>query len=461
MAVISSLQSGIPLNSTGNPLKSGEVTIADASGFFPIYNNTTGQLMTGGAFLTVQVGPGTPGAINTVIAGQALTLSVEYNSLGQFRFDVYPKGANGYVITSPFFPINTEHSVAVSYDTSSGMTVLSVDGASQTAYSSYSTASATTLVPGKTLGSSLLGSTSNPATFNGFLGQIALFSQAPTISALNTMTTDPAGANSAFFASVAGVNPVGHIESQSNSFATINSQSGASSSSTSVLNVATLNGIQIGDTVTDVTSPFTNPVYVVAMSNNGVSKTTTTTTTTGTTSVLTLASVTGIQVNDLVADNTTPLLFAASVTTIDTPNKKVTLSVNTDTFASADSLTFYRTGLGSNNASITLNQATGSSVGNNDTLVFTHPNNSTVYATEGSSLSTITNVWGAQPTTWTTQTSASSTPANSVLAVAAGSGIQVGDFVTDITKPLTNTNDIVTAVNGNSVTSSIFFKEVR
>ena len=93
MAVISSLQSGIPLNSTGNPLKSGEVTIADASGFFPIYNNTTGQLMTGGAFLTVQVGPGTPGAINTVIAGQALTLSVEYNSLGQFRFDVYPKGA--------------------------------------------------------------------------------------------------------------------------------------------------------------------------------------------------------------------------------------------------------------------------------------------------------------------------------------------------------------------------------
>ena len=446
MAVISSLQSGIPLNNTGNSLKSGEVTIADTSGFFPIYNNTTGQLMTGGAFLTVQVGSGLAGSINTLVAGEALTLSVEYNAQGQFRFDLNPKG--GYTISSPFYPINSEHSVGVSYDTSTGMTVLSVDGASQTAFSSYTTTSATALIPGKTLGSSLLGATSNPATFNGFLGQIALFSQAPTTNYLNAMTTDPVGANSAFFAAASSGNPVGHIESQTNSFATINYQTGAVTTSTSVLTVGSLNGIQVGDTVTDVTNPFSNPVSVVAVSNNGVTKNTTTTTTTGTTSIITLASGSGIQSGDIVTDNTTALANPVYVTAVAGTN--VTLSVNTDRFTNADSLTFYR-----NNASVTLNQATGSALGANDTLVFTHPGAITVFANEASAAGTITGVYAPQLTTWTTQTTAASTPANSTLALASGAGIQVGDYVTDITKPLTTLSDIVTAVNGNNVTLSV------
>ena len=127
MAIISSLQSGIPLNSTGNLLKPGEVTITDPNGFFPIYN-TTGQLLTGGLYATMFVGSGTPGTINTLVAGQALTLSIEYNAQGQFRFDVTPVG--GYTLSSAFLPANVEHSVGVSYDTTTGLTILSVDGVS-------------------------------------------------------------------------------------------------------------------------------------------------------------------------------------------------------------------------------------------------------------------------------------------------------------------------------------------
>jgi len=57
MPVISTLLSGIPLNSTGNLRMPGEVTITDPTGFFPIYN-AQGQLQSGGMFATMYVQSG-------------------------------------------------------------------------------------------------------------------------------------------------------------------------------------------------------------------------------------------------------------------------------------------------------------------------------------------------------------------------------------------------------------------
>ena len=165
MPIISTLQSGIPLNSTGNALSPGEITIGDANGFFPIYN-AAGQLQTGGLYTTVYVGSGSAGVVSTLINGQALTLSIEYNNQNQFRFKLTPTG--GYVLNSPFFPVNTEHSLGLSYDTTTGLVNLSVDGLSQTATSAFTTTGTTLPTVSQSIASSLSGARSNPSTFNGY-----------------------------------------------------------------------------------------------------------------------------------------------------------------------------------------------------------------------------------------------------------------------------------------------------
>jgi len=269
MAVISTLQSGIPLNTTGNLYKPGEVTITDPNGFFPIYS-TAGQLQTGGLFATMYVGIGIPGTINTLVAGQALTLNIEYNNQGQFRYDFVLLG--GYTLSSPFYPVNSEHSIGISYDTTSGLIVLSVDGISQSAYTSFTTTGTTALVTSKTIGSSLSNGLSNPSTFNGYLDQFAIFASAPTAGALNTLTNDPLTANSAFFTSQSSGNPIGHIESQAVSYATVAKSTTAVAGN--VLTVNTLSGIGLGDVVTDATTPSATPSgttwYVTQISQNSI-----------------------------------------------------------------------------------------------------------------------------------------------------------------------------------------------
>ena len=458
MPVISTLQSGIQLNTTGNNTKAGEVTIGDSSGFFPIYSNTTGQLMSGGVFLTVQVGTGVPGSIITLIAGEALKLSVEYNAQGQFRFDLYPTG--GTVISSQFYPASSEHSVGVSYDTSSGLTILSIDGNSQTNNSSYSTASinslsysttsSTSLIPGRTVGSSSVGSTSNPATFNGFIGQLAIFSQAPSSSVLNSMTSDPVAANSAFFNTVNNV-PVGHIESQTDSFATIASSTSTSVSAPSVLTINATSGIQIGDKVSDATTAFVNPVTVVNLQSPFSYSGSVAASGGGTAGKFTLTSATtpGLQVGDSVLDTTMALSIPATVAAVSADGKSVTLSAGNDVITAGDNLVFWR------GTTVTLSQATGTNVTNNDTLVFTHPMNSSIYTSETASSTTLKNPSSAQSVVYAVQTSSSAASTTSSLSVVSSAGIQVGDYIVDTTSPLSNSNDLVTGINGNNITLSV------
>ena len=458
MPVISTLQSGIQLNTTGNNTKAGEVTIGDSSGFFPIYSNTTGQLMSGGVFLTVQVGTGVPGSIITLIAGEALKLSVEYNAQGQFRFDLYPTG--GTVISSQFYPASSEHSVGVSYDTSSGLTILSIDGNSQTNNSSYSTASinslsysttsSTSLIPGRTVGSSSVGSTSNPATFNGFIGQLAIFSQAPSSSVLNSMTSDPVAANSAFFNTVNNV-PVGHIESQTDSFATIASSTSTSVSAPSVLTINATSGIQIGDKVSDATTAFVNPVTVVNLQSPFSYSGSVAASGGGTAGKFTLTSATtpGLQVGDSVLDTTMALSIPATVAAVSADGKSVTLSAGNDVITAGDNLVFWR------GTTVTLSQATGTNVTNNDTLVFTHPMNSSIYTSETASSTTLKNPSSAQSVVYAVQTSSSAASTTSSLSVVSSAGIQVGDYIVDTTSPLSNSNDLVTGINGNIITLSV------
>ena len=268
MAVISNLQAGIALNTTGNLYKAGEVTIGDPAGFFPLYNGS-GVLQSGGVYLTMYVGAGMPGTSSMLIAGQAINLKITYNSKGQFRYDVVPFG--GTTLSSDYYPVNSEHSLGVSYDTTTGLTILSVDGVSQSATLKYTVSGTSPLVVGQNFGSSLLSSPSNPSTFNGYLDQMALFDMSPTASALNLMTSDPLAANASFFTVQTTGNPVGHIESQTGEYATT---AYLLSGGDNTVAVSTLSGIQIGDMLYDATSPSALPngsstgVLVSAISNN-------------------------------------------------------------------------------------------------------------------------------------------------------------------------------------------------
>ena len=268
MAVISNLQAGIALNTTGNLYKAGEVTISDPAGFFPLYNGS-GVLQSGGVYLTMYVGAGMPGTSSMLIAGQAINLKITYNSKGQFRYDVVPFG--GTTLSSDYYPVNSEHSLGVSYDTTTGLTILSVDGVSQSATLKYTVSGTSPLVVGQNFGSSLLSSPSNPSTFNGYLDQMALFDMSPTASALNLMTSDPLAANASFFTVQTTGNPVGHIESQTGEYATT---AYLLSGGGNTVAVSTLSGIQIGDMLYDATSPSALPNgsssgdLVSAISNN-------------------------------------------------------------------------------------------------------------------------------------------------------------------------------------------------
>ena len=422
MAIISSLQSGIPLNSTGNLLKPGEVTITDPNGFFPLYS-TTGQLQTGGLYATMFVGLGTPGTINTIVAGQALTLSIEYNNQGQFRYNVTPIG--GYTLSSAFLATNMEHSVGVSYDTTTGLTILSVDGASQSAYASYTTTGTSALVAGKTIASSLNGSVSNPSTFNGYLDQFAIFAVAPTAGALNILTNDPLGANTAFYNAQTTGNPVGHIESQTVSFATVATAKAAAAAAQNVFTINSLSGIQYGDIVTDPTTAGVIPAgdFVTQVSGNSV------------TLNAALTGV-GIKASDVLVFTHPSSITTTSPLVASTATQTITIGAATGVMA-GDTVSGYN--IPANDtvssiagaASIVLSTAVGSNVAGSSNLTFTHPPASY-------------NVTATVPAGTTPTSSANQTLASSI-------GVAVGDVVIGTNVP---NYDHVIAINGAAITLS-------
>ena len=266
MPVISSLQAGLKVNSTGNSLNTGEITFGDTNGFFPLYSggNTqaNGQLMTGGAYLTLNPAAGSVG-VQTLIAGEALTLSIEYNSNNQCRFDITPLGSTSVMLTSPWVNVGTEHSVGVSYDTTSGVTVLSLDGTSVTSILTYATTSTTALTAKTTIGTNS-GLAQPTPNYNGFIDQVATFNVAPSIATLNSMTNDPVGTNSALS---------GHLETQSVAFGSnLKVLTGAAAAATAITLSTSIGGVQIGDTITDIsqtTGLGTNVGTVTSITLNG------------------------------------------------------------------------------------------------------------------------------------------------------------------------------------------------
>jgi hypothetical protein len=530
MPVISSLQAGLKVNSTGNSLNTGEIRLSDANGLFPIYslsaNNIpgpngniqtgNGQLMTGGAYLTINPSAGLSGSVATLMKGQALTLAIEYNSSNQFRFDLTPAGATtSAMISSPWLAVGTEHSVGVSYDTTSGLTVLSVDGASQSSFVAYTTTGTTLPTITQYIGTNS-GALSAAPTYNGFIDQVVIFNQAPGAATLNSMTSDPVSANAALASQTAG--QAGHLETQTVSFGTILNAAAPAVASATALNIGAKGlGVQVGDVVTNLTTPGTSTVVTAIAANgaltivntggaiattdsllfthpNALSSTTTgsaleTATTINNTGMtvnstaITLASgtVTGIMVGDWVSGFNIPA--GDTVSQINPINGTITLATPVGSAviaAGTEQLTFVHPSAAANvtssaqatiaNGTATVTNlgsvagieigdiaipASGTGIPSNDHVIAINVPAGTVTLGQNTTVAA-TGVINFVHSTYTSATPTAGA-ATSVLTIPANTAIQVGDIVNDPNQVDGYfTNEVVTAVNatGTSVTLS-------
>ena len=447
MPVISALNSGLQLTSVGNSIQTGQIRITDLSGFFPLYSGSDtsgtglaanaingastlqsqGGLQTGGVYLTLNPSAGPANTVLTLIKGEALTLSIEYNASNQVRFDLTPAGSSAVAMTSPWVAVGAEHSVGVSYDPTSGFTSLSVDGASITNQLTYATTGATQLYAGSVFGSNVAGAsgqtngnvTTTP-TYNGYLDQVAVFNTAPTAALLNNLTSDPVGTNSAL---------ANHIETVSNSSASIFNgfNTGAA---TGIIGInGAVAGIQIGDIVTDYKT--SNGVITLVGSSTVSGVTSTVASGTVSTSVALGSGISGQATTDTLVF-THPLSTTTSVTPVASAS---TLSVTGVTGVQVgDILSGYDIPQGTTVTSIsgttvTLSSALGSNVAGAESITFTHPLQGNIVT----------------PNTVVTGTSAAS-----VVTVASTQGVQVGDIA--ILSGFIPANDHVRAITGTSIT---------
>ena len=502
MAVISSLQAGLQVNSTGNTKNTGQILFSDANGFFPLYDGvatadigagSTGKLMTGGAFLTINPSAGVAGSVATLIKGEAATLSIEYNmaNSSQFRFTLTPLGS--VTITSQWLSVGSEHSVGVSYDTTSGVTILSADGSAHTTVANYAITSSTALNQHTVFASNATGPnatgtgdlTSTP-TYNGIIDQVTTFNAAPSAALLNTLTADPVGAASALS---------NHLETQTIELASVNTGiTFASSDTSSVTSTQATYGVAVGDTVTDETAPFTGTATVLSI-NAGAIKLDTSVTTSSedilvfkhspsvykpvnlnqNQSVL-LAASTGIQAGDFVtgfdvpANTTVKAVNDGSVTLSNPIGSTTTGSLQNVLFthvASTANVVEKSVAL-TNDSTIQLNSVSGIQIGD---IAISGTNNANIQALDHvvgidstSNIVTLemkTIVTGTFDVTFVHSSAATAT-ADSISGVSLtvkdpAGNIQIGDIVTDTTSGnVGSTNNLVVTnvSSGSNVTLS-------
>jgi len=191
---ISALIKGLKFESTSGRatspnLKLENLTLSSSGSVFMPDGATTADLLNataGGVLITVNPDNQTTAKTVTLIEGKFLDLALEFNGLGQFRFKVSP-GIDQSTV-SAWLPEKTEHTIAVGYSSTSNILTVSVDGTStqtSTDFSGFeSTANLKVANPGN-------GSASAAGTYDGFIGQLALFRSEPSMVQLDRLSSNP------------------------------------------------------------------------------------------------------------------------------------------------------------------------------------------------------------------------------------------------------------------------------
>ena len=191
---ISALTKGIRFESTlgtssSTNLKLENLTLSSSGSVFMPDGASTADLLNataGGVLITVNPNTQNTAKSVTLIEGKFLDLALEFNGLGFFRFKVSP-GVDQPTV-SAWLPEKTEHTIAVGYNSTSNILTVSVDGTStqtSTDFSGFeSTANLKVANPGN-------GSAAAAGTYDGFIGQLALFRSEPSMVQLDRMSSNP------------------------------------------------------------------------------------------------------------------------------------------------------------------------------------------------------------------------------------------------------------------------------
>jgi hypothetical protein len=394
----------------------------------------TGAQMSGAALITVNPAAQPPGYTETLIQGQAQALTLVFDGNGYFTFNLNVPGA--YPLVSPSFRVNTEHTVGVSYDTTSGQVFMSVDGSSVTNSPATATFGSNPPAPFLALGS-FSNAVSTPGNFNGYIDQLLLFNAPQTDTTLNRLTNDPRSVVNALSASSVGsVVLPSHLETASvanvtTAYATgvlgqnaITTYADGTSSNSNI----SLRGLQIGDSVVGMNIP--SNAVVSAITSAG------TVYYTSLTSSANSANFSNLSAKEVVAF-VHPSSFSTSVSAQSSGSTLNVASVNGIEIGDAVSGKNIASGItvaaitGPNTVTLSIPILISAPVSQGTAVNFTHP----------SALNTLQ-----------AQTSSASTPGASTLTLYSSAGIQVGDIVSDAAGLLTP--ETVIGISGNTLTLS-------
>jgi hypothetical protein len=215
----------------------------------------------GGVLITVNPNTQNTAKSVTLIEGKFLDLALEFNGLGFFRFKVSP-GVDQPTV-SAWLPEKTEHTIAVGYNSTSNILTVSVDGTStqtSTDFSGFeSTANLKVANPGN-------GSAAAAGTYDGFIGQLALFRSEPSMVQLDRMSSNPDSLRADYasidlptLSAVQGVNSRGEIQKIT--------VTGSATASASITALGATVALASGDNPTQVATKIAAEILAIKAAN--------------------------------------------------------------------------------------------------------------------------------------------------------------------------------------------------
>ena len=266
---ISALTKGIRFESTlgtstSTNLKLENLTLSSSGSVFMPDGASTADLLNataGGVLITVNPNTQNTAKSVTLIEGKFLDLALEFNGLGFFRFKVSP-GVDQPTV-SAWLPEKTEHTIAVGYNSTSNILTVSVDGTStqtSTDFSGFeSTANLKVANPGN-------GSAAAAGTYDGFIGQLALFRSEPSMVQLDRMSSNPDSLRADYasidlptLSAVQGVNSRGEIQKIT--------VTGSATASASITALGATVALASGDNPTQVATKIAAEILAIKAAN--------------------------------------------------------------------------------------------------------------------------------------------------------------------------------------------------
>jgi hypothetical protein len=182
---LSALNKGIRFESTvGNTtnLRLENLTLSGV----PFASGDLLDTPSGGVVITLNPDKQSTAKTVTVLEGKYIDIALEFDGAGQFRFRITPP--NDSPTVTGWMPEKTEHTLGVSYNSITNLLVVSTDGASTQRITDLSVFENSSNLKAFNPGNGLTGTA---GTYDGVIGQLALFKGEQSIQQFDLMTSNP------------------------------------------------------------------------------------------------------------------------------------------------------------------------------------------------------------------------------------------------------------------------------